>query len=798
MQVGLRWLRDYVDIDVSAEELARRLSESLTETFVVPLASNSVRGVIAGRVVTVDRHPNADKLSVCVVDAGEATYTVVCGAPNVRAGMVSALAPPGSTVGEGRSISEATIRGARSQGMLVSEVELGLDGSADGIIELPESIEPGIELGEHLGYDDPVFEIDVQPNRPDCMGVLGIAREVAALLDRPFTPPPTDVVEEGDDVGALAVVEVEDPDGCPRYLARVVTGLAVGRSPAWMTARLRSAGVRSLSNIVDVTNFVMLEYGHPIHAFDAALLSGSRIVVRRARAGERLTTLDGVERELVSSDLLITDGERPVALAGVMGGENSEVSDATTDVLLECAWFDPVTVRRTARRLGLRTDASQRFERGVDPDAMDDVAARACRLMSELAGGRVAHGTVDVGGASDRDRAMTLRVETVRRLIDAGIGLDETRSLLDRLAFEPEAAGEGVLSVRVPSHRADIETEADLVEEVARLRGFDRVEPYVPYGDGGAGGGELRAARTAALEAVLGFGFQEVVTTAFMSERSRALVESESFAAGDPVRLTDPMNKELPWLRTSLVPSLLGVVRRNLNVGNHDLRLAEVGKVYRKTADGCEERWRLGAALTGSAVRPGWSVEARPVDLYDALGVLESLTEALGVDTPTTDCYDGTLLDRRAGARIRIRGSDVGVAGALSPEIRDGLDLSQTVVVLEIDLDPWLDAPPVVGAYRRLPRFPKVRRDVALILDEATPAGDVVREIEQIDEELLVDVRIFDAYQGDQLPDGRKSLGFSLTYMSNDRTLTDAEVDKAHGRIVSRLLERFSAELRGS
>ena len=419
MRVSLTWLRDYVEIGVSGAALSERLTETLTETVTVALPGSGVAGVVAARIVSVEPHPNADALSICTVDWGRGSSPVVCGAPNARAGMMGVLALPGATLAGGRVLRSETIRGSLSEGMLVSEAELGMSDDAAGLIELGADVAPGSDALAVLGLDDEVLEVDVQPNRPDCLGMIGIAREVAAAMGGALRPPPFELSEAGEPAVGSVRVEIEDPLACRRYIARVVRGVSVGPSPAWMTTRLRNAGLRSINNVVDVTNFVMFEWGHPIHAFDLGRLSEGRIVVRRARKGETLTTLDGVTRKLEPSHLLICDGGRAIALAGGMGGAETEVSVATTDVLIECAWFDPVVVRREARSLGLRTDASQRFERGIDPDAMERVVDRAASLIAELAGGTVAPGRVDVGERPPEARRLALRVETLRMGVGA-------------------------------------------------------------------------------------------------------------------------------------------------------------------------------------------------------------------------------------------------------------------------------------------------------------------------------------------------------------------------------------------
>lgn len=788
MRVSLEWLRDYVDFDRGGAELAQVLTESLTETEYLGAVGEGVRGIVAARVVTCERHPDADSLSVCVVDWGEGSSTVVCGAPNARAGMTSVLALPGAVLKGGFEVSERTIRGRRSHGMLASAAELGLEDSSDGILEL-DGVAAGDDVAALLGLGDEIIELDVQPNRPDCLGVIGVAREVAAALDAEFRPRVVGLTETGPPVEGLASVEIEDPVGCPRYIARVVQGLVTGPSPAWLQRRLRGAGLRSISNVVDVTNFVMLEYGHPIHAFDYDRLAERRIVVRRARAGETLVTLDGEERQLDASHLLICDGGTPIALAGIMGGRESEVEDRTSAVLLECAWFDPVTVRRGARSLAMRTEASIRFERGIDVSAMGDVAARACSLMAELAGGAVAAGAADEGVKTVEEVRVGLRPDRVRRMLADDLSTEIMEAYLGRLGFDVRASG-GALDVGVPPHRHDIETEADLIEEIARIHGYDRIEAVVPYHELSATTDLSRAARGRARDAAVGVGLTEVLTSSFVTPKV-----AEMFG-GRAVGVRNPVNKETPLLRTSLLPGALDVVLRNRNVGIRDVRVFEIGKVFELGADGHVEGWRLAGALTGARSRFFWDGEASGVDFYDGKGVIWAVLEALEVDSADASCYDCAYLSSDAGAGVHINGHHVGVFGMLSREAQESWGFDCPVFVFELNLDALVELRGSGGTFEPLPRYPRVCRDLALVVSESTDAGSILAAIDGLGEKLLTAVEVFDVYRGDQLGPGRKSLAFSLTYMSRERTLTDREVDGAHQRIVAHLANEFGATLR--
>ena len=794
MIVSLNWLRRYVDFDIGVRELALRLTDSLTEAEAVDAPWKGVTGVVAAKVVTAEPHPEADKLSVCVVDWGGGSSTVVCGAPNVRAGMMSVLAPPGSVIAGGRRVGEQTIRGRRSHGMLVSAQELGLEESSEGILEL-DGLEPGGDVRSLLGLDDEIIDLDVQPNRPDCLGMIGVAREVAALTGAEFRLPGIDLNEAGAAAAEMATVEISDPIGCPRYIARVISDVTIGPSPAWLATALRSVGARSINNIVDITNFVMLEFGHPIHAFDYDRVADHKILVRRARAQEVLVTLDDVERTLTPEHLLICDGKNPVALAGVMGGVDSEVSEATHNILLECAWFDPVVVRRGAWKLGIRTEASQRFEHGVDPHAMEMVAARACSLMTELAGGQVAPGLIDAGTDGGPTPTITLDVQSVTSMLGEEVGRDETVAALRSFGFGIGDGADGKLTVDVPSHRADVIIEADLIEEVLRAHGYESVPPEVPFHSVETSPDSGQAARDHVLEAMVRLGFYEVMTTSFMGGNAIERLGG-SGTRGEPIELSNPVNKEMPFMRMAIMPSLLDVVRKNSNVGEKDLRVFELGKVFWKDGDGLGERWALAGAMAGRTHRQSWDETPRPVDFFDGKGVLWALTEALDIDTPETACYDGELLDAGASAGFSVQGDGLGFFGMLSKRVRAAWELPDPVFVFEIDLDRLCGLIPATVEFEELPRYPKARRDVALVVGERTAAGDVLAAVKALGEPLLVDVQVFDIYAGKQLPPGKKSLGFGLTYMSRERTLTDGEADEAHSRIVSHLTSEFDATLR--
>lgn len=793
MKVSLSWLREYVDFDMNAVELARRLTETLTETVPVRPPAADVTGVVVAKVVTVDRHPGAESLRVCVVDWGRGSATVVCGAPNVRAGLVTGLALPGAVIGEGRVIGEETIRGRRSFGMLVSAAELGLEDASGGLLELPSGCDLGADVRAVLGPDADAVEIEVQPNRPDCTGFIGIAREVAAMTGAALREPRFDLIEGRTAAAQLATVEVRSPADCPRYVARVLTGVTVGPSPSWLVQRLEAVGQRSINNVVDATNFVMLERGHPVHAFDLDRLEGRRVVVRRATAAETLVTLDGTTRKLSPSHLVIADAAQPVGLAGVMGGAGTEVSPGTTNVLLECAWFDPVVVRRGARSLGLRTEASWRFERGVDPSAMDRVAARVCALIVELAGGELASGTIDVGAALPGPLSVALKLASVRRVLGDGLGAREVVGYLDALGFSARQNGDE-LSVSVPTHRKDIEVEADLIEEIARAHGYDKVVPEVPF-HGLATRYETRDPRERQVrDAMVALGFHEVLTSSFVSPADLVRVGVDPSQAPS---LTNPINRELPLLRSTAVPGLLDVVLTNGNVGEKDLRIFEIAKVFVRSGGRPAEHWKLAGAMTGGASPPSWDGQPRPTDFFDGKGVLWALAESLGVDSPDLRCYDGRpLLDPAAGARLLAAGRDAGLLGMVSRPVLGVWGIEDPVFVFELSLDELTRTCTLMGTYERLPRYPRVRRDIALIVDEGTPAADVLNMIRGHGEALVQCVDVFDVYRGAQLPPGKKSIGLSLTYISHERTLTDAEVDDAHGRVVRILLSQLGATLR--
>jgi phenylalanyl-tRNA synthetase beta chain len=797
MKIPLRWLRELVEIDAAPGDVATRLTMAGIEVAGMAPVVSGLDGVVVGEVLAVRPHPAGGALTVCQVSTGQARFDVVCGAPNVRPGVRAAFAPPAAVLPGGRRIEVATIKGVVSQGMLCSDAELGIGEDASAILLLGEA-PVGADLVGYLGLDDVVLEVEVTPNRPDCLSVLGVAREVAALTRGRLRPPETGVDEHEPGVETLAAVTVEDPELCGRFTARVITGVTVGPSPPWLAQRLRAAGLRPINNVVDVTNYVMWELGHPLHAFDHAHLAGHRIVVRRARAGEGLMTLDGQSRRLADSMLVIADAERPVGVAGVMGGANTEVGPATRTVLLEAAYFKPGSIRRTARALGLSTEASYRFERGADIEAVRQAQDRAAQLIARLAGGRVARGVLDVYPGPRPPVHLELRLSRIRRLIGACPPAPVVGEILEGLGF-PAEPRDGSFAVIVPSFRRDVSLEDDLVEEVVRVWGYGEIPSTLPSGSltltrrprGVVVQDLVRRALTAA-------GLQEAVTTSLLDP---AHLGHLGLGPDDPrvLLLQNPLAADRSVLRPSLLVGLLEALQTNVRRQAPDVRLFEIGRVFESQGPGklALEDTRVGIALTGLRAPRAWFAGKDRADLFDVKGAVEAVVEALGRGEVTVEPTETPYLEDGRGATVVVQGSPVGAVGELHPAVQRAFDLPGSVFFAELSLDRLeaLPARPVV--HRPLPRFPAVQRDLAVVLPAAVPAAEVTVAIRAMPTPHLKRVSLFDVYAGEQVGPGKKSLAYSLLYQAEDRTLTDAEVNAMHQEVVERLRRSLGAEVRG-
>ena len=860
MNISLRWLSDYVATDLSPAEVAERLTMAGLEVEEVTASGPTLDGVVVGEVLAARPHPDADRLQVCDVrlaedadaerDGAGQPVQIVCGAPNVAAGQRVPVAAVGTQLmlrardGSGLepvTIKKGKIRGQVSNGMICAEDELGLGDDHDGILVLADDAPVGIPLADWLRQrdelpGDTVLDIAITPNRPDATSHVGVARDLAALADAELVLPEVDVPEPGGEAAGAVTVQIEDAEGCPRYAAMVVRGVTVGPSPDWMQERLRAVGVRPINNVVDVTNYVLHEIGQPLHAFDLGTLAGdgaeATIIVRASRPGETVTTLDDQERKLPEGTLLICDAQRPVAVAGVMGGADSEVTGATTDVLIESAAFDPARIRRASKALGLQTDASYRFERGVDPTRQPWAAARAAALLAELAGGTVVPGLVDEVARPYEPRTVTVRPSRVARVLGTGVPEGEIVRLLSAIGFGvesdrgsaldafaeaamreegvaaalAEATGAG-LTVTVPPYRPDVEREIDVVEEVARLWGYDRLPtpastpvPLVPAGD-------TPSARLLdrVRQRLAALGFRETATNSLVPTATAERFADAAWTgiAAPPVETLNPISQEMAALRPSLLTGLVTVASYNQARGAGALRLFEAGHVMRRSADagetvpGYHEHTSLALAMSGAAERPSWDRDARPTDVYDLKGVVLDVLADLGIDgvqetpRPAPDGLTAYALDLHAG------GTRIGALGRLADALGDAADLQAELFVAELDWDAVArlatrDQPP---AYRPVSRSPTVERDLALVVPQAQPAGPLLDAIRQSGGPLLQDVRVFDLYRGDGIPEGTKSLAFTLRFGA-ERTLRDAEVDGRVRRVVQALEAQHGASLR--
>jgi len=810
MLVSLKWLKDLVDVPTDIDAFVDKLNLTGTAVESVHTAGAALDGVVVGQILTKDRHPESDKLWVTTVAVGaEEPVQIVCGAQNFEAGDKVPVALVGATLPNGLTIKKAKLRGVESRGMNCSADELGLGGDHDGLLILAADAPVGVPFAQYQGLSDTILELEITPNRPDCLSVIGVAREVGAVYGVEAGGVTAAPAEVGEPVTGLVKVTIADDALCPRYTARLIRNVKIGASPQWLAERVIACGTRSISNVVDITNYVMFEFGQPLHAFDADLLARDSdgviaIGVRTAAEGERLTTLDGAERVLTDDMLLITDTSGPIALAGVMGGETTEVHDATVNILLEAASFDPSSVSRTSRRLGLFSEASSRFEKNVDRASCIAALDRAAELMAELCGGEVAPGVIDAYPLPAEPVRLTLRSERLTSLLGADIPAEESAAILRRLGCEvsigESETGATILDVAVPTFRPDLAREIDLIEEVLRIHGMERIESTLPSGSGRLG--ELtreqkwRERIGATLRAC---GLNETMTYSFADPADIGRLRDELPADEVLVELLNPMSGEHAVLRRSLLPGLVRSVSYNQHRGTADVHLYEIGSTFR-TSPGRKqpkERGSVAGVLAGSWHPAAWNDPAVPLDFFDGKGVLEALVRQLGVARFKVRPTELPFLQPGRAAEVLIGGEVVGWLGEVHPLVLDTFEAEAPVTAFEIELAPLVRSAKDAKAFTDVPRVPAVELDLALVVAEDVTAERVEQSIRSAGGKLLDTVRLFDVYRGTGVEAGKKSMAFALAYRAADRTLTAEEVETAHERLVRKVSAAVGGELRG-
>ncbi len=788
MKVVLSWLSEFCPVDLSAEELGELLDSKGMHVDSIDRPWEGLDGVVVGRVQEVRDHPNSEKLCLARIDVGGSEREVVVGVRNMAPGDLVPYAGPGARVPAlPEPLARREIRGVASDGMLASARELAISADHSGILVLSPDVEVGADVKAAVGLDETVFDLEIETNRPDLLSVFGVAREVAAATGLPLLPPDVSVDEAGEEPATIASVVVEDEEGCPRYLARLIADVEIRPSPLRTQARLTAAGMRPVSNVVDATNYVMLELGQPMHPFDLERLDGRGIVVRRAHRGERLVTLDDVEREFTEDDLLIADRAKAVGIAGVMGSAAAEVSDGTTQVLLESAYFEPRGVLRTSRRLLLPTEASVRFSRGTDPEGVGDAAARSARLMVEWGGGSVLRGAIDVGGPPPR-RRIAARPERASLVIGHEVSASDVAESLERIGITTEKQNDVVVA-EAPSFRPDLQREEDLIEEVARMQGYENLRTTLPGIRQAGGLATEHRFRRRVREALVRSGLREALSLSFASRADLELMGHDGAIA-----VANPPSADEPYLRRSLVPGLVRALARTMSRGARGAALFEVGHVFHP-ADPVDEREMVSLLLAGPA-DDGLYADGRTFDFFDAKGALEWLMTALAIADWTLTDPLGRPFHAGRSAKVEAAGEPVGEIGELDPGVAGRLDLPLRVAVVELDVGVLSERAGSGATYRDIPRFPPVRRDLAFTVEATVPAAAVRSALEDAGGELVGAVLLFDVFEGDPLPDGTRSLAFSVDIRATDRTLTDREADGVVSAIVERLARDFGAELR--
>jgi len=804
MRVSYKWLKEYVDVPVSPEELAERMTMTGVAVENVEYPGKGLDMIVTGRIESISAHPNADKLVVTQINVGSEVLQVVTGAPNVREGQVILLALVGAAL-PGGNITKAKLRGVDSFGMLCSAQELGLDPGnfppeqRDGILEFPAATPLGMDAKELLGLDDAILELELTPNRADCLSMVGVAREVAAVLGTALKLPQIAVPETGEVIEGKVSVAINDPELCGRYVARLVRNVKIGSSPMWMQQRLQAAGIRPISNIVDVTNYVMMELGQPLHAFDYDKLKDRSIIVRKAGDGEKMYSLDDVEREMNSDMLVIADPGGAVAIAGVMGGLDTEITGETTSVLIESANFNPASIHRTSKRLTLRSESSLRFEKGIDISGCLLAATRACQLIHEMGAGEIVQGAVDNFPAPRANPVIRLRPDRVALIVGTDIPRGQIKDIMVRLGFGVKEDGNDFL-VEVPIRRGDILVEIDLIEEVARLFGYNNIPTTLPEGASSQGRKtKAQAITDKVIDTMTECGLTEIVTLSFMNPRVFDMLNltGESLLR-QAVTVENPLSEEQRVLRTTMLHGILDIMSRNTARKNKDLAFFEVGRIFnpQKGEKLPKETPTLAAGVMGGTVS-GWQTKTAPMDFYFLKGVLETLLDALNVrkynivpDTDNPSFHPGR------SARIELAGKQIGVIGEVHPTVVENYRLSERVYALQVNLEALIEAAGGLKKYSPLPKYPSVERDMALVVSHDVLAADLNRTVKKNAGDLLDSITLFDVYEGTQIKEGYKSMAFSLRFQAPDRTLTDEEVNGIMEKVRKALQEGHGAELR--
>lgn len=801
MKVSLNWLNDYIDLkDIPVNDIAHKLTMTGLEVEEVINENEIYKGFIVAHVTEKVKHPNADKLSICKVDTGSEELQVICGAPNVEAGQKVVFAPIGTLIPNGGFlIKKAKIRGVESNGMICAEDEINLSDDHSGIMVLPAEMKAGIPITEALGLNDVIMEVAITPNRPDALSHFGVARDLAAIYNREFRYPQISINEASEETKDFASVEIMDAVNCPRYSARIVKDVEIKESPEWLKNRLKKVGLRPINNIVDITNYVMFETGQPLHAFDLEELNGSKIIVKSTEAEEKFITLDSKERVLPAGTLMICDAKRKVAAAGVMGGENSEISAKTKHILIESAYFNPSSIRRASKKLGLSTDASYRFERGINFDGTVYSANRAAQLMAELGGGKILKDVIDEYPAVIKEKEITLRFARVKRILGYDVPARKIKDIVEKLGFKVLAKSDDDIKVAAPAFRPDVEREIDVIEEVARINGYDNI-PTISRISISLGKRFDESSFTEIIKNVSnGLGFFEMINNPLVSSERASII-------GNKIALMNPQSQDMGYLRTSMLPGALDTVARNIKYGEKNIALFEVGHVFNKIAEGeiksfddFKEESHLIFILSGRQSEKEWYTEEKNYDFYTLKGYINSFCRKISLDNVLNDAYyfnANTFFDYYLTKEYE--GKAIGEGGKIRKDVLKKFDITQDVYSFIFNLDELKNIQPGKKKYTEPLKYPKILRDFAFIFDKEVTCDEVKDFIKKSGSKLLKSVKLFDLFENAAMGENKKSMAFAMEYYSEERTLTDEEVEKEFLQLISLVTKNFNATLRGS